>query len=65
MSIGEIKIPGWYLGLFARFNRILHVDRLESHPMHRKQPISVSYADEEEEEGVGRGRGRRRNQEGC
>lgn len=65
MSIGEIKIPGWYLGLFARFNRILHVDELRSPTQCIGNNQSVLVMLMKEEEGVGRGRGGRRNQEGC
>ena len=33
----------------ARLSGIIHVESLEFHPTHRKQPINVSYVDEEEE----------------
>ena len=65
MSIGEIKIPSWYLGLFARFNRLIHVDRLEPHPMHRNNQSVLVMLMKRKRKVWGGGRRRRRNQEGC
>ena len=51
--------------IVARFNGIIHVDRLESHPTHRKHPINVMLMKKKRKRKVWGRRRRRRNQEGC